>query len=196
MHAGNRPEQSLPITSLERDVDLITQLQDASASIQSKTLSLSEKLEIMDTKLRRVQTGAVGAELEFIRRKNRNPSRFEISDDDLNRGNGILSQDRYSSNISAECDETQAIRDQEIRAIRDGLEGLRFFHDYSNIQDNDHWLADHYFSEVIESASDYESTTSDVFNQRPLPFVIGTKLFMESSDGGLESEDGDSLADA
>jgi hypothetical protein len=39
-----------------------------------------------------------------------------------------------------------------------------------------------------ESPQYYDSAEADVFNQRPLPFIIGSKDFMESQDGGIGSE--------
>jgi hypothetical protein len=190
MQEHDSSKKTNKLASLKLDADLSTLLQNASVHIQDRTRSLSEKIDTLDQKMRSVQTNALGAELNFTRTKNSNPTRFEISDDGSKHGIHPC-QDKDSIGDKCGFEEEQVLKEQEDRAIRDGLEALKFYHDYSRFHENDHWMADHYFSEVIDSASDFESTF-DVFNQRPLPFVIGSKAFMESSDGGLGSEDGDS----
>jgi len=194
MQENDSSKKTNKLASLKLDADLSTLLQNASVHIQGRTRSLSEKIEELDQKMRSVKTNVLGAELDFTRTKNFNPTRFEISDDGSKHGNQC--QDKDSIGDKSGFEEEQVLKDQENRAIRDGMEALKCYHDYSRFSENDHWMADHYFSEVIDSASEFESTntTFDVFNQRPLPFVIGSKAFMESSDGGLGSDDGDSSA--
>ena len=55
--------------------------------------------------------------------------------------------------------------------------------------DNDDYT--HSFDEdddaIGENSYYYPSAEGDVFNQRPLPFIVGSREFMESSSAGLDA---------
>jgi len=98
---------------------------------------------------------------------------------------------------------------EEEEAVRDGIKALSIFHDHSNSHSASTGSADqnehprtppdhHYFGSIGEDEADdgendddddsfycYESSPGDMFNQRPLPFVIGSTEFLESVDGGI-----------
>ena len=68
-------------------------------------------------------------------------------------------------------------------AITDGMKALSIFHDPEEEID------DQYFQmEEEDSCYYYESNVNDQFNQRPLPYIIGTPEFFESDDVGLGPE--------
>lgn len=87
-----------------------------------------------------------------------------------------------------EQDPTKLQQDLEDQAIRDGMKGLKLFYDPAHATGTE----DHYFGldQGDDSACYYESAPADAFNQRPLPFVVGSREFMESKDAGLGEEYG------
>ena len=94
-------------------------------------------------------------------------------------------------NESAAIREEERIREEEHRAIADGIAALKYFHHTKSPRD-EYYHSDHYFvlEEEEEDSSEEKRgcAEADLFNSRPLPFIIGSKDFMESQDGGIGSE--------
>mmetsp|Transcript_25331 Transcript_25331/g.54831 ORF Transcript_25331/g.54831 Transcript_25331/m.54831 type:complete len:314 (+) Transcript_25331:59-1000(+) len=80
--------------------------------------------------------------------------------------------------------EAQQRHQQELeeQAIKDGMKALSLFYDPAAGGETDHYFG---LDPVDDSACYYESAPADTFNQRPLPFIVGSKEFMESTDAGL-----------
>jgi hypothetical protein len=87
-----------------------------------------------------------------------------------------------------EQDATKQQQDLEDQAIKDGMKALQLFYDPAQATGAE----DHYFGldQGDDSACYYEFAMADAFNQRPLPFVVGSKEFMESKDAGLGDDGG------
>ena len=70
------------------------------------------------------------------------------------------------------------INEEEDLAIQKGIDSLKIFHDSHD------YVSDHFFG--LEEEEDenlchyYESSQSDIFNQRPLPFVVGSEELHKS----------------
>lgn len=96
--------------------------------------------------------------------------------------------DSNAGTADEEQDPTKLQQDLEDQAIRDGMKGLKLFYDPAHATGTE----DHYFGldQGDDSACYYESAPADAFNQRPLPFVVGSREFMESKDAGLGEEYG------
>ena len=94
---------------------------------------------------------------------------------------------------------------EENDAIQDGIKALSIFHDPSTganntipidpitagadvgigIGNNDYFGIEEEEEDDEDSFYYYESSPGDVFNQRPLPFIIGSVEFLDSVDGGI-----------
>jgi len=89
----------------------------------------------------------------------------------------------------------------EENAINDGMKALSIFYDpvkgrsEGDSPGGGEGGMDGYFGVEHEEddACYYESSPGDVFNQRLLPFVIGSRDFMESTDAGLGPDDIESI---
>ena len=101
-------------------------------------------------------------------------------------------------------DPNATIEEEEKSAIQDGMKALSLFYDPKEARqssdgtacfdneplgfDNDDALMDHGYEDVIgDNCYFYASAEGDVFNQRPLPFIVGSSEFMESSCAGLDA---------
>jgi len=106
-----------------------------------------------------------------------------------------------TGNPRGKSDGAQNRRDIEENAIRDGMNALTIFHDPVRDAQRRQKHRDKKSSDIDGSedsvsidyeevaASDccyfYESCESDQFNHRPLPYVVGSKEFLESDCAGL-----------
>lgn len=185
--------------NLRKDAELCTLLEDLSLHVQQKSYSLSQKLQELERKMHTVENIASGAILEFMDRKDNQPTHFEIFDSECG-----PSCSRTDKGVNGEIIEDEnVLREEENNAILDGIAALKYFHDHSvSLQDRS-FIEDHYFHlddvNVTELPCDDEndgddtdaSAKADIFDQRPLPYIIGSKAFMESNDAGLGNEDED-----
>lgn len=98
-------------------------------------------------------------------------------------GNKGDEHENRPSTTDEEQDPIQKQQHLEDQAIKDGMKGLKLFYDPAQATGTE----DHYFGldQGDDSACYYESAPADTFNQRPLPFVVGSREFMESRDAGL-----------
>ena len=77
---------------------------------------------------------------------------------------------------------------EEDAALEDGMAALSLYYDPGVAGD---MVPDHYFGldGVEDPCHYYDSVPGDEFNQRKLPYLIGSREFMESTDAGLGEED-------
>lgn len=189
--------------NLKKDADLCALLEHMSVHVQQKSYSLSQKLQDLERKMHTVENIASGAILEFMDQKDNYPTHFEISDTELD-----SCDVRKDRGMIGEIEDENVLREEEINAILDGLGALKYFHDHSVSLQDGSFIEDHYFQldevNVTQSPTDDNGGSGgtdfsegvDIFNQRPLPYVIGSKAFMESDDGGLGNDDDDDAGSA
>jgi len=110
------------------------------------------------------------------------------SEEPPQQGNKGDEHENQPSTTDEEQDPIQKQQKLEDQAIKDGMKGLKLFYDPAQAIGTE----DHYFGldQGDDSACYYESAPADAFNQRPLPFVVGSREFMESRDAGLGEEYG------
>ena len=103
-------------------------------------------------------------------------------------GNKGDEHENQTTTTDEEQDPIQKQQHLEDQAIKNGMKGLKLFYDPAQATGTE----DHYFGldQGDDSACYYESAPADTFNQRPLPFVVGSREFMESRDAGLGEEYG------
>lgn len=190
----------LGVGDLRQDAQLCTLLQNFSNHVQERASRLSVAVEELDRRVNSVDTNADRVLVDYIRSSDYRAMRFDISDHVCRTtDNTVVDHPLVGCSTStplnqgegkAVLDTEQSLREEEYNAIQDGIAALSYFHDQS--KSNEYELSDHYFGleeEGADSAYYYESAKADVFNQRPLPFVIGSKAFMESESGGIGNED-------
>ena len=122
-------------------------------------------------------------------------------------GQTIIEEKQASESIEDDDDsaaEIARLEEEEKSAIQDGMKALSLFYDPKEARqssdgtacldneplgfDNDDALMDHGYEDVIgDNCYFYPSAEGDVFNQRPLPFIVGSSEFMESSCAGLDA---------
>ncbi len=126
----------------------------------------------------------------------------DIIDNEEERTDEMKNSNKNSSGL-------EKMQQEEDEAIQQGFMALSIFHDHTasdapvvatNIQhqQNNNNISNPYFEEEDMDDDDdddddsfyyYESSPGDIFNQRPLPFIIGSMEFLESVDGGIGGED-------
>lgn len=185
--------------NLRQDAELCTLLEDISGHIQQKSYFLSQKLTDLNRKINTVENIASGAVLEFMDRKDNQPTHYAIFDTEC--GLAGISTDKDMNHVI--INDEDVIREEENYAILDGIAALKYFHDHSMSVHGRSFLDDHYFhleGNVTESPDDEydgddtdDCAKADIFNQRPLPYIIGSKAFMESNDAGLGNDENDEV---
>ena len=127
-----------------------------------------------------------------------------VSDDnEINqRDEGEKPPTKSHSNTNNNESGLDKMQKEEDDAIQDGINALSIFHDPTAEANNaihaDNAIGgagmgttDYFGIEEEEEEDDedsfyyYESSPADVFNQRPLPFIIGSVEFLDSVDGGI-----------
>mmetsp|Transcript_3044 Transcript_3044/g.4599 ORF Transcript_3044/g.4599 Transcript_3044/m.4599 type:complete len:196 (+) Transcript_3044:462-1049(+) len=175
------------LQNLADDAKLCTLLQNFSIHVEERASELSDALRNLERRIDGANSNVDSALMDFLRVSDSRVVHFEISDSaDVHQLHQQKLEEVGSIPVSSPAEETeQILRAEEKEAIADGIAALDAFHDNENASDN-------YFEidedEEIETPYYYESAPADVFNQRPLPFIIGSKPFMESHDGGIGSE--------
>ena len=200
------------VQTLKADAQLSTLLQEFSSRVQKRATKLIDAKAGLEQKLRNVDQAAERASFGFVAARSAKPLSFDISDDydfdscacehehehehekinftskvnvksnsdaDLN----CASRDNYDGN-------ELLLMEEELKAKVDGLAALKFHSSSKSAHEYEYYAhaSDHYFGieeEDSESPQYYESADADIFNQRPLPFIIGSKDFRMAKDGGI-----------
>jgi hypothetical protein len=140
-------------------------------------------------------------------------SSTNVSSSESKNNNEDVIADEERSNKTKISDKShnglEKLQREEDEAIQQGFMALSIFHDHTapsespapatktNMQhqnSNNYNVSNPYFEEEdLEEDDDdsfyyYESSSGDIFNQRPLPFIIGSMEFWGSVDGGIGGE--------
>ena len=190
---GDAPEE----WTLADDARLATFVQEFTAHIQRRAESIADSVVALENKKDKAATKVELAKSAFLRLSDQRyvkqvvvegtgggvsfdaaePSRQDDGDKD--------EHDTRTSDISGQdaINQQQTVENQ---AIRDGMKASELFYDPAHATGSE----EHYFGldQGDDSAWFYESAPADTFNQRPLPYVVGSREFMESTDAGLGEE--------
>jgi hypothetical protein len=93
--------------------------------------------------------------------------------------------------------EIARLEDEEKAAIQDGMKALTLFYHAAEATSDEIGLDNGENVNILDADEDvigdncyyYPSAEGDVFNQRPLPFIVGSREFMDSSCAGLDAVD-------
>jgi WASH complex subunit FAM21 len=179
------------------DARLATFVQEFTAHIQRRAESIADSVVALENKKDKAATKVELAKSAFLRLSDQRYVEQVVVD---GTGDGVSSGAAEPSrqddgdkdeHDTADISGQDAINQQqtvENQAIRDGMKALELFYDPAHATGSE----DHYFGldQGDDSAWYYESAPADTFNQRPLPYVVGSREFMESTDAGLGEECG------
>lgn len=179
--------------TLAHDAELTTVLRQFSLHARRRAGEVSEAIVRLDEKSARVKCEVLATNVDLLLRGDSQflENRVEAVGDG---GVGAVGQPIPTENSSAAVDEGDAeaaeseMEAEENAAIREGMKALSIFCDPAK-------SADDRFGEGFEGSDNadscwyYESSPDDLFNQRPLPFLVASREFAESCDAGLGEED-------
>ena len=183
--------------TLAGDARLATFVQEFTAHIQRRAESIADSVVALENKKDKAATKVELAKSAFLRLPDQRYVEQVVVD---GTGDGVSFDAAEPSqqgdgdkdeHDTADISGQDAINRQqtvENQAIRDGMKALELFYDPAHATGSE----DHYFGldQGDDSAWYYESAPADTFNQRPLPYVVGSREFMESTDAGLGEEYG------
>ena len=192
--------------SLLDDVNLCTLVQSISLHVQKRSLVLSNKLELLETKVQDIQKLSLETNAKMLRRKEKVPTINQIEDEpcasehhrhqhEHSTSNNNLTEKRNQGTKSDRSlnPEDDQLAEVETKAIKLGISALKFFDDSTKFKENEDTFENHYFyNDGDEDDSESRCAPDDYFNLRPLPFIIGSKAFMEAEyDSGLNGDEKD-----
>lgn len=183
--------------TLADDAKLATYVQEFSAHIQRRAEEVATAVVDLEAKSAKAAVQVELAKSAFLRLPDvRFVEQVVVDGDgrqDQDDGGAIVNGHRPQSDTAPGNDEEEGDTNQleaqqrqqqelEEQAIKDGMKALSLFYDPAAVGETDHYFG---LDPVDDSACYYESAPADTFNQRPLPFIVGSKEFMESTDAGL-----------
>ena len=194
-------------TSLKADAQLSALIREFTVRIQNRSAKLIKDNSELEQKLRVAGQAADRVSVNFAGVRCHRPISYQIDDCEVegrhNRCTTVIDVaskpvasatqtfGRNNSSFSHLPHESEmSMEDEEKVAISQGIEALKYFFHHSK-SSPEYYAADHYFEleeDDENSPQSDDSAEADIFNRRPLPFIIGSKDFMESEDGGIGSE--------
>eukprot|EP00563_Minutocellus_polymorphus_P005092 CAMPEP_0181032770 /NCGR_PEP_ID=MMETSP1070-20121207/6909_1 /TAXON_ID=265543 /ORGANISM="Minutocellus polymorphus, Strain NH13" /LENGTH=294 /DNA_ID=CAMNT_0023110169 /DNA_START=74 /DNA_END=955 /DNA_ORIENTATION=- len=201
-HEGTNEEQAGDPPgewTLADDARLATFVQELTSHITARAESIADAVVALENKKDRAATKVELAKSSFLRLPDQRYVEQVVVDGTGAAGDGesfgATEPSRQGDGDNDEPDtpdtDQDAINQQkslEDQAIRNGMKALELFYDPAHATGTE----DHYFGldQGDDSACYYDSAPADNFNQRPLPYVVGSREFMESTDAGLGEEYG------
>ncbi|KAL7476780.1 hypothetical protein ACHAW6_002617 [Cyclotella cf. meneghiniana] len=203
---------------LSHDALLATLLHEFSNHIVQRTREVSLEIRKLQSSVNKVGVDVAFVQNEWMKSSRGIFMEHVVSDDDGNekiktdsRGGMRNEKDQKETDLGSDHDDDSAaeiarLEAEEQAAIRDGMKALSLFFDpkqsrktSENAMDDELGFdgddADAYYGDndiIGDDCYYYPSAKDDAFNQRPLPFIVGSREFMESSCAGLGGEAGES----
>jgi WASH complex subunit FAM21 len=177
--------------SLADDARLATFVQEFTVHIQRRVEEIADAVLDLEDKAGRAALSVELAKSAFLTLPDERFVEQVVGDLGDNSHDASASDHGPESSVEGGDEQEEEERDAELNmqrleeeAIQDGMKALSIFYDPASAVGGE---ADHYFGldPVDDSACYYDSAPADQFNQRPLPFVVGSREFLESTDAGL-----------
>jgi len=172
--------------NLTHDKQICSLLQNFSIHVHGRMEKLASATEELNQRTDDLAMEVNKTGLAYMQCGDHQALNFGISDGD----NGSNShQMGLTSNAATSMDEEDTLVQntvEEDNAIKDGIAALELFHDSQRTHQG--YESEHFFEiedHVDASECDEEYASADIFNQRPLPFIVGSKAFMQCCDGGI-----------
>ena len=182
--------------TLSTDAQINTILQKFSLNIQSQSKKISGRIRCLENEIRKVNAEVSQVLDDFLAFSDipGQAGEFVASDKDIEVKDDKSSQSSDMDEIDGELQhddefDASSMRVREDEVIQLGLDALNLFNDPQAVDDSGYfdlnddedgandWDGDH------GNAFQDQYASSDVFNQRPLPFIIGSRAFVESASG-------------
>ena len=186
-------QEETPDGSLYQDAQIVSFIHHFTQHIQRRSTEVSDRILHLSNTTHDLEYEISKKKLEFYLCSNRkyventiiavpnSPSQHLPPPPSFNNNNN---KNNHNNDGNADIKILDNMEHLEDLAISDGMKALSIFHDPEEEID------DQYFQmEEEDSCYYYESSVNDQFNQRPLPYIIGTPEFFESDDVGLGPEE-------
>eukprot|EP00550_Attheya_septentrionalis_P007174 CAMPEP_0198286584 /NCGR_PEP_ID=MMETSP1449-20131203/5644_1 /TAXON_ID=420275 /ORGANISM="Attheya septentrionalis, Strain CCMP2084" /LENGTH=211 /DNA_ID=CAMNT_0043984369 /DNA_START=81 /DNA_END=716 /DNA_ORIENTATION=+ len=167
--------------TLAQDAMLTTFLHEFSQHMQLRATELSHKIVHLEDQVGTLQCELRNKNCDFLLRTNSHFVESRVKSEDYAT---VDDDDDDDSEQTSDSTDIEPLPQDDGAAIRLGMRALPLFFDTQEELDDE-----------PDSACYYDSTEDDIFNCRPLPFIVGSIDFMESTDAGIgddeEEEDSD-----
>ncbi|KAL3794194.1 hypothetical protein HJC23_012901 [Cyclotella cryptica] len=196
---------------LSHDALLATLLHEFSNHVVQRTREVSLEVRKLQSSVNKVGVDVALVQTEWMKSSRDVFMEQVVSDDTENekakkfiQGGTRNENEELEKDLGPDDDDSAAeiarLEAEEQAAIRDGMKALSLFFDPKQstkisengtddelgFDDDDDLHAFNGDDDVIgDSCYYYPSAKDDAFNQRPLPFIVGSREFMESSSAGL-----------
>jgi len=206
-HAAVTTDNRRSSWTLSKDAELCTFLQRFSSHLHDKVSDLSETFATLDRTIDKVNRSTMSVTLDYMLLSDEQSMEYtRCCSDDSSEDKPDLASMSGKSRVQEEDGNTifsgaNAVintmitnaKDEEEAAIERGIQtALAIFYDHPDEGNPHDYVSDHFFGfeddvedERYNSSHCYESSQGDIFNQRPLPLVVGGDDFLESEDVGI-----------
>ena len=216
-HPADNASQDSSSTAwdLSHDALLATLLHEFTNHIVQRTHEVSTEVRKLQSSVNKVgvEVATVQHELmtssrnivmeQVVREDDVSKQRNSIDGKEGGEGQQLIEEKETAESIEDDdsAAEIDRLEEEEKSAIQDGMKALSLFYDPKEARqssdgtacdeqlgfDNDDALMDGDDDVMGDNCYYYPSAEADVFNQRPLPFIVGSCEFMESSCAGLDA---------
>ena len=191
---------------LSTDAQLATLLNEITNHITARTQHVSRDIRQLQQEVNNVGVNVALVRTQFMKRSNEifmeqvvgDDEEESISLDEKDQNTDESTMQKNDTNIEQDDDDAiiKRLELEEQAAINDGMEVLKLFFDAKRRpQQGSDSESGGNNNQIVESAEDdmvgddcyyYAAAEGDMINQRPLPFIIGSREFVESiaSNGG------------
>jgi len=199
------PQSTNNTWDLSTDAQLATLLNEITNHITSRTQHVSRDIRQLQQEVNNVGVNVALVRTQFMKRSNEifmeqvvgDDEEESISSDEKNQNTNESTQ-KNDTNIEEDDDvDIARLELEEQAAINDGMKAISLFFDAKRRPQQGSLDSESggNKNQIVESTEDdmigddcyyYAAAEGDMFNQRPLPFVIGSREFVESiaSNGG------------
>ena len=188
---------------LSTDAQLATLLHELTNHITGRTQHVSRDIRQLQQEVNNVGVNVALVRTQFMKRSNEIFMEQVVGDDDDEESTSSNEKDQNTNESTKQKNDTNIEQDddadiarlelEEQAAINDGMKALKLFFDAkrpqqgSDSESGNNQIGESKEEDMIgDNCYYYAAAEGDMFNQRPLPFVIGSKEFVESlaSNGG------------
>ena len=194
------PQSTNNTWDLSTDAQLATLLNEITNHITSRTQHVSRDIRQLQQEVNNVGVNVALVRTQFMKRSNEifmeqvvgDDEEESMSSDEKNQNTNESTKQKNDTNNEDNDDADIArLELEEQAAINDGMEALNLFFDAKRRPQQGSLDSESggNKNQIVESTEDdmigddryyYAAAEEDMFNQRPLPFVIGSREFVES----------------
>ena len=194
--------------NLSHDALLATLLHEFTNHVVQRTHEVSVEVQKLQSSVNNVGVDVTCVQNEWMKCSRTVAMEHVVKEEEVGSSNSSEStENSEESNKKKEGDDDDSaaeiarLEEEEKSAIQDGMKALSLFYDRRKARQSSADITEDGLGfdedELFDGDEDiigdncyyYPSAEGDVFNQRPLPFIIGSPEFMESSSAGLGATD-------